>query len=207
MTSQYIRAYYKPRGITSAKFLNLIKKDPNIKKIGHGGTLDPLAEGVLVVGINEGTKQLQEILKDTEKEYITTIELGKSSDTYDSEGIIINHNVKEFPKDIKLQKGKILQTPPKFSAIKINGIPAYKLARQGRDFTIQPRETEIIDIELLGYNPPMLKIRLVVKSGFYIRSFVNDLGEKLKTGAIMIGLIRTRVGDFKIEDALRIESV
>jgi len=204
MNSQFVKAYYKPKGITSAKFLNLLKKDPNIKKIGHGGTLDPIAEGVLVVGINEGTKQLQEILKDTEKEYIATIELGKSSDTYDTEGIIANHNIKEFPKEIKLKKGKILQIPPRFSAIKIKGTPAYKLARQNKEFTIPSRETEIIDIELLEYNPPLLKIRLVVKSGFYVRSFVHNLGEELKTGAIMTGLIRTRVGDFKIEDALKI---
>jgi tRNA pseudouridine55 synthase len=204
MNSQLVKAYYKPKGITSAKFLNWLKKDPNIKKIGHGGTLDPLAEGVLVVGINEGTKQLQEILKDTEKEYVATIELGRSSNTFDLDGDIMDHDVKEFPKEIILKKGKVLQTPPKFSAIKINGKPAYKLARQGKEFNIPARETEIIDIELLEYSPPLVKIRLVVKSGFYVRSFVNDLGEELKTGAIMTGLIRTRVGDFKIEGALKV---
>jgi len=198
-----IQAYYKPKGISSAKFLELIKKNPNVKKIGHGGTLDPIAEGVLVVGINEGTKQLQNVLKNTEKEYIATIELGKSSDTYDIEGNIINHNVKQFPKEIILKKGKILQAPPKYSAIKIKGQPAYKLARQGKEFEIPKRETEIIDIELLEYIPPLIKIRLVVKSGFYVRSFAHDLGEELKTGAILTQLIRTRVGDFKIEDAVR----
>ena len=208
-----IAIFYKQKGQTSYDVIRGLKKLLNPKKIGHGGTLDPFAEGVLIIGMNKGTKQLTQFLKSSKKEYIGVVELGKESDTFDIEGEITNNHITEFPKEqdimnaLDIFKGKILQTPPKFSAVKISGKPAYKLARQGKEFTIAPKEVEVIDIELIDYNPPELKLKLTVGSGFYVRSFANDLGKKLKTGAYLKSLIRTQVSDFKIDEAITMADV
>jgi len=205
-----ISIFYKPKGQTSYDVIREIKKLLQPKKIGHGGTLDPFAEGVLIIGINEGTKQLTQFLKSSKKEYIGIIELGKESNTFDSEGEITNNQITEFPEKQEIInilnkfKGKTLQTPPKFSAIKISGQPAYKLARQGKKFTIAPKQVEIFDIQLLDYSPPELKLKLLVGSGFYVRSFANNIGKKLKTGAYLKSLIRTEVSSFKINEAITI---
>ncbi|MBU3918436.1 tRNA pseudouridine(55) synthase TruB [Patescibacteria group bacterium] len=208
-----IAIFYKPKGQTSYDVIRQIKKLLQPKKIGHGGTLDPFAEGVLIIGINEGTKQLTQFLKSSKKEYIGVIELGKESNTFDSEGNLSKYLPKiNLPRTLlgkhdiinalNTFKGKTLQTPPKFSAVKISGKPAYKLARQGKEFTIAPKEVEVIDIELLDYNSPELKLKLLVGSGFYVRSFANDLGKKLKTGAYLKSLIRTQVSNFNINQAI-----
>jgi len=203
-----IALFYKPKGQTSYDVIRKLKKILKPKKIGHGGTLDPFAEGVLIIGIDEGTKQLTQFLKSSKKEYIGVIELGKESNTFDIEGEIIDNEIAEFPEKqdiinvLNTFKGKTLQTPPKFSAVKISGKPAYKLARQGKEFTLTPKEVEIIDIEFLDYSPPELRLKLLVKSGFYVRSFAQDLGKKLKTGAYLKSLTRTQVSDFKINEAI-----
>jgi len=203
-----IAIFYKPKGQTSYDVIRKLKKLLKPKKIGHGGTLDPFAEGVLIIGIDEGTKQLTQFLKSSKKEYIGVIELGKESNTFDIEGEIIDNEIAEFPEKqdiinvLNTFKGKTLQTPPKFSAVKISGKPAYKLARQGKEFILTPKEVEIIDIEFLDYSPPELRLKLLVKSGFYVRSFAQDLGKKLKTGAYLKSLTRTQVSDFKINEAI-----
>ena len=211
-----IAVFYKPKGWSSYDLIRFLKKELKEKKIGHGGTLDPQAEGVLIVGIKkEGTKKLTEFLKGKEKEYIATIALGAISDTYDAEGKITSLEVKELPKEDKIKEclrkfeGKVLQKPPVFSAIKVSGIPAYKLARKGKDIEIQPKEVEILRIELLDYQlkkpESILKVKLLVKSGFYVRSFANDLGKMLKTGGYLKELVRTRVGNFTIQEVITLE--
>ncbi len=179
-----------------------------------------MAEGVLIIGIGkEGTKQLTEFLKGKEKEYIADIVLGASSDTYDAEGkIVVSQNLdvkaeqnwpseKLILKTLKQFQGEILQTPPLFSAVKISGQPAYKLARKGKKFEIKPRKVFISKIKLLNYNPPLIQIKLVVSSGFYVRSFANDLGKILETGAYLKELTRTRVGQFTIDEAITINNL
>ena len=201
----------KPKGITSHDVVDEVRKITGEKRVGHAGTLDPFATGVLVVGVGrEDTKKLGVLTKNTKKEYIATLELGKTSTTGDPEGTITslqNLVSLSYPhlngvKDIlKLFEGEIKQTPPSYSAIKIKGVPAYKLARKGKEVKLSPRRVMIQELDLLEYNPPFLKIRVVCGAGTYIRSLAKDIGEKLGTGAYLIELERTRVGDFNIEDS------
>ncbi len=211
-----LAVFYKLKGISSYDLIRMIKKLLDQEKIGHGGSLDPLAEGVLIIGIGkEGTKKLTEFLKGKEKEYIATIALGAISDTYDAEGKITPLEIVEWPKEDEIRKylkkfeGKILQTPPAFSAVKVSGTPAYRLARKGKNIEIRPKEVEALKIELLDYQPKesesILKVKLLVKSGFYVRSFANDLGKMLKTGGYLKELVRTRVGNFTIQEAITLE--
>lgn len=206
-----IFAVNKPKGISSHDVIYRLRKKSGEKRIGHAGTLDPRAEGVLVIGIGrEFTKQLDQIVK-SEKEYITEIFLGQSSTTDDEEGekTVINDKIKpekeEIEKALKHFQGKIMQTPPIFSAIKVKGQVAYKSARKGTPIKLEPREVEIKDIELLDYVYPIIKLKIICGKGVYIRSLARDLGEKLKTGGYIKSLVRTRVGEFKIGDAVKLE--
>jgi len=237
-----IAIFYKEKGQTSYDVIREIKKRLDVDKIGHGGTLDPLAKGVLIIGIEkEGTKQLTNFLKGQEKEYIATIVLGATSDTYDAEGQIsksvegLSFDSLKFPsqetilKALKKFQGEFLQTPPIFSAVKISGKPAYKLARAGKEVKIKPKKVKVLNIKLLNYNlpedrplailsevepptalpptAPVLKLKLLVESGFYVRSFANDLGKILKTGAYLSELTRTKVGKFTIEEAIKMQDL
>lgn len=204
-----IFAVYKPVGMTSYDVIRRIKKEFPGEKIGHGGTLDPLAEGVLVVGVGrEATRSLHDVLKGTDKVYEAEIELGRTSETDDSEGPIVNSYAGEpvTEKAVKsiLQQfvGVIEQVPPRYSAIKINGQSAYKRARRGEEFVIEPKTITIHSIDLLEYSYPVVKIRVKSASGVYIRSLARDIGKKLGTGAYMKALKRTAVGEFGLEDAL-----
>ena len=212
----------KPAGITSHDVVDEVRKITSERRVGHAGTLDPFATGVLVVGVGrESTKKLGSISKNSEKEYIAILELGKTSSTGDPEGIIENFSGRrsslrtcDVPKLRVIErvlegfKGKISQRPPKFSAIKIKGEPAYKKARRGEEFEIPEREVEIKEIEVMKYiSPPHLKIRVVCGSGTYIRSLARDIGEKLGVGAYLTELTRTRVGDYKIENSKTLEEL
>lgn len=216
----------KPKGITSHDVVDFVRRiveekpavapkdrDGGRRRVGHAGTLDPFATGVLVVAVGrEDTKKLGAITKGTKKEYVATLELGKTSTTGDPEGTItptVDNLMKlSFPhlneiKDtLKSFVGEIEQTPPPYSAIKVKGTPAYKLARKGKQIELAPRTVEIKEVELLSYNPPFLKIRVMCSAGTYIRSLAADIGEKLGTGAYLTELERTRVGNFKIEDSI-----
>lgn len=201
--------FNKPSGYTSYQVVEFFKKRTN-KKVGHGGTLDPLAEGLLIIGIGEYTKELTKFLRESIKEYICIIKLGYISDTYDKEGKIIETN-KEIPDFEKIKeilesfKGKILQKPPIYSAIKIKGKPLYKLARKGEKINLKEREVTVYDLEVLDFQRNLLHLRLKVSSGFYVRSFANDLGEKLECGAYLEKLVRVRINDFDLESALTFE--
>ncbi|MEX2411392.1 MAG: tRNA pseudouridine(55) synthase TruB [Candidatus Paceibacterota bacterium] len=216
---------YKPPGITSFDVVKKVRNITKVKKVGHGGTLDPFAEGVLIIGVGrESTKKLGNISQNTKKEYIATLELGKTSTTGDPEGEIrassgdINLRFRppeeeSSPKHQNISKvlnsflGKTTQTPSKYSAIKINGKRAYKLAREGKDFKMPEREIEIYEIELLNYKYPKLEIRVLCSSGTYIRTLAEDIGKKLNTGAYLTKLIRTKVGEHKVEDSTKLEDL
>lgn len=202
-----IFAVYKPKGPTSHDIINLIRKKTGIKKVGHAGTLDPLARGVLVIGVGrEATKNLNQIVR-KEKEYLAEIKLGQYSATDDEEGektkIIINHQPKrsEIIKALKLFQGQIKQTPPIFSAVKIKGQAAYRSARRGQVIKLKPRLVEIKSIRLISYSWPKLKLRVITGPGVYIRSLARDLGGSLGVGGYLSDLERIRVGDFSKDQA------
>jgi tRNA pseudouridine55 synthase len=209
--SEGIYNVYKPKGPTSYDIIRKIKKLTDAKRIGHGGTLDPLASGVLIVAIGrEFTKELDNVSRG-EKEYEAVIKLGTTSSTGDEEGEKTTTEIKIIP-SLKIVRGvvnsfqgKIKQTPPIYSAVKIKGQPAYKLARKGQEVKIREREVEIFSINLLDFNWSELKLRVSCSGGTYIRSLAEDIGKKLKTGGYLKDLIRTRVGDYKVSDSIRLD--
>ena len=203
----------KPTGISSfgvvAKVRGYLKTKYNHKvKVGHTGTLDPFATGLLILLTGKMTKKSNEYLK-LDKVYEATLKLGYTSTTGDPEGEITKYTTNTKPtkseKTIKsvLQSfiGEITQTPPRFSAIKINGQRAYQLARKGQDFEIPSRQVEIYSINILGYNYPELKIKVHCSSGTYIRTLAEDIGNKHGTGAYLTSLRRLSIHNFKVEDA------
>ena len=200
----------KPKGISSFDVIRKLRQMSDIKKIGHAGTLDPLATGVLVIGVGkQACQKLNSIVK-KEKEYIAKIKLGVNSTTDDEEGDKQIVNVENIPLLSQIRRiipdfqGEIYQIPPIFSAIKIQGQPAYKLARQGKKVVLKKRLVEIRQIKILKYKWPYLELKVVTGPGVYIRSLARDIGEKLKTGGYLANLERTRVGDFKKENCLLI---
>jgi len=208
-----IFAVNKPKGPTSNDIVQIIKRENRGEKVGHAGTLDPLASGVLVIAVGrESTKKIADQVK-KEKEYIAKIKLGQNSTTDDEEGEKENINVEIKPNldDIKkiLPKfvGKIMQIPPIYSAIKVGGKEAYKYARKGQELEMKGREVEIKDIKILGYFWPMLEIKVVTGPGVYIRSLARDIGKELKTGGYLADLERTRVGDFTIDKAIELKGI
>ncbi|MFH0779660.1 MAG: tRNA pseudouridine(55) synthase TruB [Parcubacteria group bacterium] len=212
-----IIAVYKPKGPTSHDMIDKIRRITGVKRVGHAGTLDPLASGVLVVGIGrEATRTLDAEVK-KEKEYIATIKFGETSETDDEEGILMaKHGIYSVPSEdyptssqiettMKKFIGEISQIPPAYSALKIKGTPAYKLARSGKKVNLEPRKVFIKEIEILKYEWPLLKIKVVCGPGVYIRSLARDIGEALGVGGYMSALERTRVGDFTVEQAIDLD--
>jgi|GEM_PF-101952 len=234
--------FNKPKNYTSYQVVEFFKKRTK-KKVGHGGTLDPLAEGLLILGIGEYTKELNKFLKESIKTYIAEIVLGARSTTYDREGKIypndelINYpNIDRIKEVINSFIGEIEQIPPPFSAVKIKGKPAYLLARKGEKVELKPRKVKIYDIKILEItlnnanletkqhetfinnnirvdsclNPRefvVLRIEVTCSSGTYIRSLANDIGEKLGCGGYLNDLKRTRINEFKVEQALTFEDI
>jgi len=205
---------YKPRGPTSHDIVDRVRKITGIKKVGHAGTLDPLASGVLVMAIGRSaTKKISEYVG-KEKEYIADVRFGVESETDDEEGKKHrikqpdNHKVKleEVEKVIPKFIGIIEQVPPIYSALKIKGKSAYKYARKGEVVKMKSREIEIKEIEILDYKWPDLKLRVVTGPGVYIRALARDIGHDLRVGGYLAGLERTRVGEFVIKDSLRLDS-
>ncbi|HEX5797777.1 MAG TPA: tRNA pseudouridine(55) synthase TruB [Candidatus Saccharimonadales bacterium] len=200
----------KPKGWTShdavAKVRNTLKKQAGHKiKVGHTGTLDPLATGLLVLLIGSYCKKAQQFSK-LDKTYEAKIKLGYNSSTGDSEGDkqAINDN-KPMAGQVKSVLnsfiGDIQQMPPAYSAVKVNGKRAYKLAREGKEVKIEPRTVTIYDINEISYKYPYISFMVNVSSGTYIRSLAEDIGKKLQTGAYLASLNRTKVGKFNLEDS------
>ncbi len=200
----------KPYGITSFGVVKKIKKWLGVKKIGHGGTLDPLATGVLPIFINKATKIAQFFL-DMDKKYDVTMKLGLETDTEDIEGkpIRITHDVDISVEEIRTTlgkfKGKIKQTPPPYSAIKVGGIPLYKWTRRGFKIDVPPREVEIYEIELKEVNLPEVNFTVTCSKGTYIRRLCADVGKKLGCGACLAKLRRLQTGPFTIEKAITLD--
>jgi len=202
---------YKEKSMTSFDVIRKLRKILNIKKIGHTGTLDPLAEGVLIVAVGEATKLIEFMMK-ADKDYSAEIILGKKSDTYDAEGEIEDVSSQE-PNFDEVQEvvagftGEIEQIPPKYSALKINGKKAYEMARNGEEFEMKSRKVTIKNIAIINYKYPKLEIDVSCSSGTYIRSLAHDIGEKLKTGAYLNALKRTRVENFILKDSIKLDKV
>jgi tRNA pseudouridine55 synthase len=200
----------KPLEWTSYDVIRKLRKIINIKKIGHAGTLDPLATGLLIVCTGKFTKKINEYMAQ-EKEYTGTITLGAVTPTYDRESQpgnvkslegITEELIKEAT---KIFTGEILQTPPIHSAIKQNGKPVYLLARKGVNVVLEPRKVTIKEFEIIKIDLPIISFKVVCSTGTYIRSLANDFGLALGCGGYLSELRRTRIGNFKVEDAMTME--
>lgn len=211
-----IIAIDKPLGWTSfdvvKRIRGMVQRRLQVKKfkVGHAGTLDPLATGVLIVCTGRATRKI-ESFQSGEKEYIATIKLGATTPSYDLETEIdatypTSHITETLTKE-KLQEfvGEILQVPPVFSAVKVDGKRAYKFARKGKELELKPKKIKIREIEVISLEDNVLTFRVVCGKGTYIRALARDLGEKLESGAHLIALKRTKVGDYNIENCMNIE--
>lgn len=211
-----IIAIDKPLGWTSfdavKRIRGSIQKRLRVKKfkVGHAGTLDPLATGVLIVCTGRATRRIEDLQKG-EKEYVATVVLGATTPSFDLETEIdatypTDHINEELIKET-LQSfiGNIMQVPPVFSAVKVDGKRAYKYARRGNDLELKAKPVQIKEIEFLNFEDNILKFRVVCGKGTYIRALARDLGEALKSGAHLKELRRTRVGDYKVEESLKID--
>lgn len=201
----------KAPDMTSRDVINILNKKFNTKSIGHTGTLDPIAEGVLVCLIGKYTK-LTDILINHDKEYIASFKLGILTDTLDITGKIlkeekINLTKEEIQKTILSFKGKYNQEVPIYSAVKINGKKLYEYARNNEEITLPKREVNIYDIELLNIDNDIITIKTKVSKGTYIRSLIRDIGLKLNTNATMTKLIRTKLDKFTIEESYTLEDI
>ena len=204
----------KPAGLSSFGVVARVRRRLSMEagkkvKVGHTGTLDPFATGLLILLANKATKLSNQFLK-LDKWYEATICLGKTSTTGDPEGEIIEQNTEKLPtlEEVKTVVnqfvGQITQTVPAFSAVKINGQRAYQLARRGEAVSMPTRQIEIYAIEILSYNYPELIIRTHVSSGTYIRTLGEDIGKALGVGAYLTALRRTQIGDYQIKNAVKL---
>ncbi|MEA4918324.1 tRNA pseudouridine(55) synthase TruB [Proteiniphilum sp.] len=181
-------------------------------KVGHAGTLDPLATGVMILCTGKKTKLIERLQADT-KEYIAHLRLGATTPSFDLETEIdaeypTSHITRETVEDaLSRFKGTIEQVPPVFSAVKVDGKRAYELARKNQDIELKPKLLVIDDIELISYNIPDISIRVVCSKGTYIRALARDIGKALDTGAHLTGLRRTRVGDITVADCLNMDDI
>ena len=212
----------KPAGPTSHDVVAVVRRAIGLTRVGHTGTLDPLATGVLPLVIGSATR-LASFMSGADKEYVAKIRMGAATETYDAEGA--GGSVRgrgELPERIAAVSalteaavgeavsafvGQYLQTPPAYSAKKAGGTPAYKLARQGKPVDVKPVEVTVTEIELRSYADGLADVRLVCSSGFYVRSLAHDLGQRLGCGAHLEGLQRTRAGAFRLEDAVPLGAV
>lgn len=202
----------KPLQWTSFDVVNKLRYRLKMKKIGHAGTLDPLATGLLIICTGKMTKRIEEFMG-LEKEYTGKIVIGQTTPSHDletkvSDPVDVNHVTLDAICAVAQElTGKIQQIPPAHSAIKIGGKRAYAMARKGKDPELKPREVEINAFEIVSYEKPVIEFRIVCSKGTYIRSLVRDLGEKLGVGAYLSQLCRTRIGSYKLEDSLTLEEV
>lgn len=197
----------KPEGVTSRDVVNRVQRLVRPLKCGHAGTLDPMATGVLLVCLGKATR-LVPFLHEWPKHYAATFELGKTSDTDDRTGNVLEHEVADPPNQQQVNDGlrqfvgEIEQTPPAFSAVRIKGKRAYDLARQGKAIAPKSRRVTIHSIENLQYRWPILQFDMECGTGTYVRSVGRDLGQLLGCGAMMTALMRTSIGPFKLDDSM-----
>lgn len=195
----------KPKGITSHDAVDAVRRAIGIRKVGHAGTLDPMATGLLVMGVGRATRLLR-FLGDMDKEYEGTARLGEETDTLDADGTV----VRTAPVDVSQDEvaaamagltGEVRQRPPAYSAVKVRGRRLHREARAGRPLEPQPRTVRVDTFELRGFDGRDVEFRAVVSGGTYVRSLAADLGRRLGTGAHLVRLVRTRIGPFRLEEA------
>lgn len=202
----------KPYQWTSFDVVNKLRYKLKIKKIGHAGTLDPLATGLLIVCTGKMTKKIEEYMG-LEKEYTGKFILGHSTPSHDLEtGVSVVKDISHITDELIRQAtrqftGRISQIPPMHSAIKIDGKRAYEMARQGKDVELKPREVEVKEFTITDIQLPAVNFRIVCSKGTYIRSLARDFGNALETGAYLTELCRIRIGPYLLKDALKIEEV
>ncbi len=202
----------KPKGITSQQAVTKVKKLLGVRKAGHTGTLDPMATGVLLICLNEATK-ISRFLLDKDKTYRARLKLGERTDTLDADGKVIETRVvppftAEYIVSVTNQFiGKIMQKPPMYSAIKLNGQPLYRLARQGIEVERAERPVQIYDIKLLQTDIPYIDIAVSCSKGTYIRTLCDEIGLVLGTGAHISALERTSIGTFTIDSSVTLEAL
>lgn len=202
----------KPIGMTSHDVISVLRKLTKIKQIGHSGTLDPFAEGVLPVAIGKATRLIEFL--DDDKEYLAQVSFGKNTSTYDIEGDVVFESGKMVCRDevveaLKNFVGEILQMPPLYSAIKVRGKKLYEYVREGKSVEISPRKVFIKSIELKSFDEEnqLAEILISCSKGTYIRSIAYDLGKILSSGAFLSKLVRVRAGNFKIEDSVTLDEL
>ncbi len=202
----------KPAGWTSFDVVNKLRFASRVKKVGHAGTLDPFATGLLLICFSRATKQVANLME-LEKEYRAVVQLGKTTDTDDPTGkVLAEAPVPELAREALLpvlQKyvGEIEQVPPIYSALKKDGKRMYELARQGREVTPEPRRVKIHSIDLLGFERDTIEIRVVCSRGTYIRALARDIGRDLGCGAHLKSLVRTRIGSYRLEEAWQLDAL
>ncbi|MEG0528818.1 MAG: tRNA pseudouridine(55) synthase TruB [Bacilli bacterium] len=202
----------KPIDFTSRDVVNVIGRELKTKKVGHCGTLDPFASGLLLVGVNKGTKILQ-FLESESKTYLATLKLGETTSTLDTEGEIIDtkpisvHAKEEIIDILKSFLGKSMQIPPIYSAIKVKGKALYKYARNNEEVDIKEREIEIFDINFVSYVAPFLSFNISCSKGTYIRTLGSDIANKLGEIGYLIKLQRTNIGNFSLNNAIEINNI
>lgn len=195
----------KPVGVTSNFALQKVKRLLEAAKAGHGGTLDPLASGLLIALFGEATK-FAGLLLESDKEYLATVKLGETTATGDAEGDVLETrpvaaSAGEVRAALRKFMGEIEQIPPMHSALKRDGVPLYKLARKGQSVERRPRRVRILELELLDFKKPLLNIRVRCSKGTYVRTLAEDIGAALGCGAHLAGLRRTGSGRFRVDDA------
>ena len=202
----------KPSGMTSHDVVQALRRILKEKRIGHTGTLDPLATGVLVLCVGKATR-IAQFLEAGDKEYQAVMRLGVTTDTLDSEGTVLETRAFEPPERSRIIEvmdgfvGRIMQQPPAYSALKVGGVPSYKLARQGKAKPLEPRPVTIHGIELTSCENPFVRFTVQCSKGVYVRTLCADIGERLGMGAHLTGLIRTRSGRFDIACALSLDEL
>ena len=196
----------KPVGMTSHDVVQVIRNGTGLRRAGHTGTLDPRASGVLVILVGPAVR-LSEYVSASDKRYQAIIRLGSTTDTFDVEGKFtrsnqpVNVTEAQFEEVLQSFIGEIEQTPPPYSAVKVQGRKAYEMARQGEEVDLTPRKIQVHHLEVLEWAPPEVVVDVHCSSGTYVRSLANDLGEKLGCGAYLVGLRRTKSGRFSLRDA------
>ena len=202
----------KPVHWTSFDVVKKVRRVLNVRKAGHAGPLDPLATGLLIVCTGKKTKEINRF-QGLVKEYTGSFILGESRPSHDLETeITATGDISGLDRDIIISTcsefmGAISQVPPRFSAVKVGGKPVYKLARKGENVKLEPKKVVIYEFEITGISLPDISFRLVSSKGFYVRSLVRDIGEKLGCGACLRELRRTRIGEYSVEDAISIENL
>jgi len=204
----------KPKGMTSHDVIDRVRRITGIRKVGHAGTLDPNATGLLIVAVGrDSTKKLGTLTTQTTKEYLSEVVLGETRDTDDSEGVVVNSFTttlptrSELPRTLNSFAGKQKQMPPAYSAIKLQGKKAYEIARSGGVPELKMRDIEVHLIELVDYHSPQFTLRTIVSAGTYIRSLARDIGERLETGAYLANIRRMAIGPYRIENATPLEGI